>query len=72
MDNLLLEIGAEEIPAGYIQPALTFLSSSLVKKLTDARIDHGLLERVDLLGLEADLGGYHVEVPQTGVRFALQ
>jgi glycyl-tRNA synthetase beta chain len=41
MDNLLLEIGAEEIPAGYIQPALTFLSSSLVKKLTDARIEHG-------------------------------
>ncbi|MGD2015165.1 MAG: glycine--tRNA ligase subunit beta [Desulfobacterales bacterium] len=41
MDNLLLEIGAEEIPAGYIQPALTFLSSSLLKKLTDARIEHG-------------------------------
>ena len=41
MDNLLLEIGAEEIPAGYIQPALTFLSSSLLQKLTDARIEHG-------------------------------
>ncbi|MGD1974617.1 MAG: glycine--tRNA ligase subunit beta [Desulfobacterales bacterium] len=41
MDNLLLEIGAEEIPAGYIQPALTFLSSSLLKRLTDARIEHG-------------------------------
>ena len=41
MDNLLLEIGTEEIPAGYIQPALTFLSSSLLKKLTDARIEHG-------------------------------
>ena len=41
MDNLLLEIGAEEIPAGYIQPALTFLSSTLKKKLTDARIEHG-------------------------------
>ncbi len=41
MDNLLLEIGAEEIPAGYIQPALTSLSSSLLQKLTDARIEHG-------------------------------
>ncbi len=41
MDNLLLEIGAEEIPAGYIQPALKALSSSLLQKLTEARIGHG-------------------------------
>jgi glycyl-tRNA synthetase beta chain len=41
MDNLLLEIGAEEIPAGYIGPALKALSSSLLQKLTDARIEHG-------------------------------
>ena len=41
MDNLLLEIGAEEIPAGYIQPALTALSSTLLQKLTDARVEHG-------------------------------
>jgi glycyl-tRNA synthetase beta chain len=41
MDNLLLEIGAEEIPAGYIKPALKALSSSLLKKLTEARIEHG-------------------------------
>ena len=41
MDNLLLEIGAEEIPAGYIRPALNALSSSLLQKLTDARIEHG-------------------------------
>ena len=41
MDNLLLEIGAEEIPAGYIRPALKALSSSLLQKLTDARIEHG-------------------------------
>ena len=41
MDNLLLEIGAEEIPAGYIRPALKALSSALLQKLADARIEHG-------------------------------
>ncbi len=41
MENLLLEIGAEEIPAGYIEPALKALSATLLQKLTDARIEHG-------------------------------
>lgn len=41
MKNLLLEIGAEEIPAGYIEPALESLSSMLIQKMTDARIVHG-------------------------------
>ena len=41
MDTLLLEIGAEEIPAGYIQPALDALAKNLLKRLDDARIDHG-------------------------------
>jgi glycyl-tRNA synthetase beta chain len=41
MENLLLEIGTEEIPAGYIAPALDALRSSLLRKLTDARIEHG-------------------------------
>jgi glycyl-tRNA synthetase beta chain len=41
MDNLLLEIGTEEIPAGYINPALEALSSTLLQKLTLARIQHG-------------------------------
>ena len=44
MSNLLLEIGTEEIPAGYIKPALNALSSGLLQKLTDARIDHGKAE----------------------------
>ena len=44
MSNLLLEIGTEEIPAGYITPALKALSSALLQKLTDARIDHGKAE----------------------------
>ena len=41
MNNLLLEIGCEEIPAGYISPALKALSITLQQKLSDARIDHG-------------------------------
>jgi glycyl-tRNA synthetase beta chain len=41
MERLLVEIGAEEIPAGYIQPALDALSSNLMKRLDSARIDHG-------------------------------
>ena len=41
MDSLLLEIGTEEIPAGYIEPALNALSTMLLKKLDDGRIEHG-------------------------------
>jgi glycyl-tRNA synthetase beta chain len=41
MQTLLLEIGAEEIPAGYIQPALDAMAENLLKKLDTARIVHG-------------------------------
>ena len=41
MADLLLEIGAEEIPAEYIEPALEALASKLSQKLSAARIDHG-------------------------------
>jgi glycyl-tRNA synthetase beta chain len=41
MNTLLLEIGTEEMPAGYILPALEALSATLLKKLSDARIEHG-------------------------------
>lgn len=41
MDTLLLEIGAEEIPAGYIEPALEAMAEFLQNKLSKARIDHG-------------------------------
>jgi glycyl-tRNA synthetase beta chain len=40
MQTLLLEIGTEEIPAGYIDPALAALRDNLDKQLTRARIDH--------------------------------
>ncbi len=41
MPTLLLEVGAEEIPAGYIAPALEAMAESLKKKLSTARITHG-------------------------------
>lgn len=41
METLLLEIGTEEIPAGYIEPALASISQTLLKKMEDLRIDHG-------------------------------
>jgi glycyl-tRNA synthetase beta chain len=41
MNNLLLEIGAEELPAGYIDPALKALSSLLLKKLKEHHIPCG-------------------------------
>ncbi len=40
MKRLLLEIGTEEIPAGYIQPALDALAQNLIHKLEQARIGH--------------------------------
>ncbi|MFH2044027.1 MAG: glycine--tRNA ligase subunit beta [Pseudomonadota bacterium] len=44
METLLLEIGMEEIPAGYIEPALSALSAILAQKLTEERIKHGKLK----------------------------
>lgn len=44
MKRLLLEIGAEEIPAGYIRPALEALSEKLSRMLTDARIAFGSVQ----------------------------
>jgi len=41
MDTLLLEIGAEEIPAGYIQPALDAMAQKLLERLDAAHINHG-------------------------------
>lgn len=40
MSCLLLEIGTEEIPAGYIAPALDALAKNLSRQLTHARISH--------------------------------
>lgn len=41
MNRLLVEIGTEEIPAGYIQPALESFASILTKKMKESRIVHG-------------------------------
>jgi glycyl-tRNA synthetase beta chain len=44
MNDLLIEVGTEEIPAGYIQPALDALAANLAQKLAEARIGHGAVE----------------------------
>lgn len=41
MNTLLLEIGSEEIPAGYIIPALDAFKNNILTALDKARIDHG-------------------------------
>lgn len=46
MADLLLEIGAEEIPAGFVPPALTQLEEDLARALGDARLGHGEVKAV--------------------------
>ncbi|HSV93067.1 MAG TPA: glycine--tRNA ligase subunit beta, partial [Desulfobacterales bacterium] len=41
MSTLLLEIGTEEIPAGYIDPALAALKALVAQRLAEARVDRG-------------------------------
>src|SRR5512138_1664151 len=46
MADLFLEIGAEEIPAGFVPPALEQLERDLAKALDDARLAHGDVKAV--------------------------
>jgi glycyl-tRNA synthetase beta chain len=46
MADLLFEIGAEEIPAGFVPPALRQLQDDLAKALADARLAHGEVRAV--------------------------
>ncbi len=46
MADLLFEIGAEEIPAGFVSPALEQLGRDLAKALDDARLAHGEVKAV--------------------------
>jgi glycyl-tRNA synthetase beta chain len=46
MADVLLEIGAEEIPAGFVPPALEQLERDLGKALDDARLSHGEVKAV--------------------------
>ncbi|BDG06219.1 glycine--tRNA ligase subunit beta [Anaeromyxobacter oryzae] len=46
MADLLFEIGAEEIPAGFVPPALRQLEEDLAKALADARLGHGEVKAV--------------------------
>lgn len=46
MADLLFEIGAEEIPAGFVPPAIEQLERDLAKALGDARLPHGEVKAV--------------------------
>ena len=41
MNKLLIEIGTEEIPAGYIVPALNAFKKSIIAAFDKYRINHG-------------------------------
>ncbi len=46
MADLLFEIGAEEIPAGFVPPAIEQLERDLAKALAEARLAHGEVRAV--------------------------
>ncbi len=46
MADLLFEIGAEEIPAGFVPPALEQLERDLARALDEARLAHGEVKAV--------------------------
>ncbi|MCI5140789.1 MAG: glycine--tRNA ligase subunit beta, partial [Candidatus Electrothrix sp. ATG1] len=46
MTQLLFEIGTEEIPASYIQPALTFMEQASQEKLKDLGLNFGKVRTV--------------------------
>lgn len=46
MKELFLEIGTEEIPAGFIAPALGNMESLIAKELSEARIGYGEIKTV--------------------------
>jgi len=46
MADLLLEIGAEEIPAGFVPGGLAQLAGDLTRALADARLAHGEVKAV--------------------------
>ena len=43
MSTLLFEIGTEEIPAGFLQPALKQLQDNFIKKAAELSLAHGLV-----------------------------
>ncbi|WP_456385474.1 glycine--tRNA ligase subunit beta [Desulfolithobacter sp.] len=46
MNELLFEIGTEEVPAGYLQPALVFLEQACAARLSELGLDSGPIHTV--------------------------
>lgn len=44
MQNLLFEIGTEELPAGFVQPALGQLQKNFIEKIAELRVSHGKVQ----------------------------
>ena len=42
-EDLLLEIGTEELPAGAVEPALAQLAQGLGERLAEAHLAHGAI-----------------------------
>ena len=47
MSDLLFEIGTEELPASFIQPALRFLEETLAKELKTQRLSFDKIQAED-------------------------
>ncbi|MCA1765352.1 MAG: glycine--tRNA ligase subunit beta, partial [Desulfobulbaceae bacterium] len=43
-DELLFEIGTEEIPAGYIRPAIADMAKMIKTRLAELGLDHGAIK----------------------------
>ena len=46
MSELLFEIGTEEIPAGYIEPALSFFAKAAAKNFSELNLEYGKITTV--------------------------
>jgi len=62
MNNLLFEICTEELPAGYIQPALSAMASQLENALEKARIRH---RKIQTMGTPRRLTIYISDMAET-------
>jgi glycyl-tRNA synthetase beta chain len=76
MRDLLYEIGTEELPAGFIKPALKQLHDSFTAKAAELKLDHGAIElmatprRLTLIvrGLEEKQPDIHEELVGPSVK----
>ncbi|MBM3301357.1 MAG: glycine--tRNA ligase subunit beta, partial [Deltaproteobacteria bacterium] len=70
--EFLLEIGTEEMPAGFIRPAMASLSELFIRAMQDARVGHGPVEtfatprRLLLRARDVQPAQASIEIEKTG------